>query len=115
MKRKVAKLVGFTILLKMIRAYVKAKPVEDIKDIQRIGLVSHIGNRKKKKRKGSKMDNDEKIINEFESQVKSFTPACTSDERFKECCESVLELLKDQNAEKKYYCDCEYYGACHAE
>lgn len=42
------------------------------------------------------MNTTEKIINEFESQVKSFASACTSDEQFKECCEDVLELLKSQ-------------------
>ena len=42
------------------------------------------------------MNTTEKVINEFESQVKSFSPACSSDEQFKECCEAVLELLKEQ-------------------
>ena len=46
------------------------------------------------------MNTTEKIINEFESQVKSFSPACSSDERFKECCELILELLKEQQQKK---------------
>ena len=51
------------------------------------------------------MDITENIINEFESQVKLFAPACTSDEQFKECCKAVLELLKKQPQKGKWVVD----------
>lgn len=45
-------------------------------------------------------ENKEKIIKEFESEVKNFFPSCTSDKYFKECCEAVLEILKEKAPEE---------------
>lgn len=40
------------------------------------------------------MDKRENIIKEFEAGIQDFSPADTSDERFKEVCNAVLYLLK---------------------
>lgn len=42
------------------------------------------------------MNNREKVIKDFESEIMNFTPACTSDELLKEVMETALELLKEQ-------------------
>ena len=40
------------------------------------------------------MNNREKVIKDFETEIMNFTPACTSDELLKEIMETALELLK---------------------
>ena len=45
------------------------------------------------------MNNREKIIKDFESEIMNFTPACTSDELLKEIMETALELLKQDGCE----------------
>lgn len=45
-------------------------------------------------------ENREKIIKEFEYEVKNFSPNCTSDEYFKNCCKAVLDLLKEETSEE---------------
>lgn len=57
----------------------------------------------------------EKVVNEFEQFVKKYPPACADEEYEYELFNAVLELLKEQEAEKKCCRDCEYYGACHDE
>lgn len=42
------------------------------------------------------MTEREKVIKEFEADIQDFSPADTSDERFKEVCNAVLALLKAQ-------------------
>lgn len=44
----------------------------------------------------------ENTIKEFEAGIKDFSPADTSDERFKEVCEAALALLKAQEPVKPY-------------
>ena len=44
-------------------------------------------------------DIEKSVVNEFESYINDFHCACTSDERIRECCEAVLELLKSQHTE----------------
>lgn len=45
------------------------------------------------------MNNREKVIKDFESEIMNFTPACTSDELLKEIMETALELLKNDGCE----------------
>lgn len=45
------------------------------------------------------MNNREKVIKTFESEIMNFTPACTSDELLKEVMETALELLKNDGCE----------------
>ena len=42
------------------------------------------------------MNNREKVIKDFETEIMNFTPSCTSDELLKEIMETALELLKEQ-------------------
>lgn len=44
-------------------------------------------------------DVEKSVVNEFESYIDDFHCACTSDERIRECCEAVLELIENQQAE----------------
>lgn len=45
------------------------------------------------------MNNREKVIKAFETEIMNFSPACTSDELLKEIMETALELLKQDGCE----------------
>lgn len=45
------------------------------------------------------MNNREKVVKAFETEIMNFTPACTSDELLKEVMETALELLKQDGCE----------------
>lgn len=57
------------------------------------------------------MNNREKVIKDFESEIMNFTPACTSDELLKEVMETALELLKEQEPVEPLIADYKIYGS----
>ena len=56
------------------------------------------------------MTNKKDITKEFEYQIKHFNPACTSDGQFKEVCNAVLEILKEQNDPNRGTYECFHCG-----
>ena len=57
------------------------------------------------------MNNREKVIKAFETEIMNFSPACTSDELLIEIMETALELLKGQEPVETLFAEHKIYGS----